>query len=57
MSNETFISHLIELRSRLLRAVIAVLQAKRGLHTPRILLTLATGTGKTKIAFQLVWNP
>ena len=38
------------------RAVIAVLQAKRGLHTPRILLTLATGTGKTKIAFQLVWK-
>src|SRR5712691_1379143 len=38
------------------RAVIAVLQAKRGLHTSRILLTLATGTGKTKIAFQLVWK-
>ncbi len=38
------------------RAFIAVLQAKRGLHTPRILLTLATGTGKTKIAFQLVWK-
>ena len=38
------------------RAVIAVLQAKRGLRKPRILLTLATGTGKTKIAFQLVWK-
>ncbi|HZU01127.1 MAG TPA: DEAD/DEAH box helicase family protein, partial [Ktedonobacteraceae bacterium] len=38
------------------RAVIAVLQAKRRLRKPRILLTLATGTGKTKIAFQLVWK-
>ncbi len=38
------------------RAVIAVLQAKRELHPPRILLTLATGTGKTKIAFQLIWK-
>jgi len=38
------------------RAVIAVLQAKRGLRKPRILMTLATGTGKTKIAFQLVWK-
>ena len=38
------------------RAVIAVLQAKRDMHKPRILLTLATGTGKTKIAFQLVWK-
>jgi len=38
------------------RAVIAVLQAKRNLRPPRILLTLATGTGKTKIAFQLVWK-
>jgi type I restriction enzyme, R subunit len=38
------------------RAVIAVLQAKRHLRRPRILLTLATGTGKTKIAFQLVWK-
>jgi type I restriction enzyme R subunit len=38
------------------RAVIAVLQAKRGLRKSRILLTLATGTGKTKIAFQLVWK-
>jgi hypothetical protein len=38
------------------RAVIAVLQAKRELRSPRILLTLATGTGKTKIAFQLIWK-
>ena len=38
------------------RAVIAVLQAKSGLRPPRILLTLATGTGKTKIAFQLIWK-
>jgi type I restriction enzyme, R subunit len=38
------------------RAIIAVLQAKRDMHKPRILLTLATGTGKTKIAFQLVWK-
>ena len=38
------------------RAVIAVLQAKRSQRPPRILLTLATGTGKTRIAFQLVWK-
>ena len=38
------------------RAVIAVLQAKRELRPARILLTLATGTGKTKIAFQLIWK-
>jgi type I restriction enzyme R subunit len=38
------------------RAVIAVLQAKRGLRPPRILLTLATGTGKTQVAFQLLWK-
>ena len=38
------------------RAIIAVLQTKRNLREPRILLTLATGTGKTKIAFQLVWK-
>jgi type I restriction enzyme, R subunit len=38
------------------RAVIAVLQAQRGLRDPRVLLTLATGTGKTKIAFQLAWK-
>src|SRR5438045_3613409 len=38
------------------RAVIAVLQAKRQLRPPRILLTLATGTGKTKVAFQLIWK-
>lgn len=37
-------------------AVIAVLQALRGLRSPRILLTLATGTGKTHIAFQLLWK-
>ncbi len=38
------------------RAVIAVLQALRGLRPPRILLTLATGTGKTQVAFQLLWK-
>jgi type I restriction enzyme R subunit len=38
------------------RAVIAALQAKRQLRSPRILLTLATGTGKTKVAFQLLWK-
>lgn len=38
------------------RAVIAVLQAKRGFRDPRILLNLATGTGKTPVAFQLAWK-
>jgi type III restriction/modification enzyme restriction subunit len=38
------------------RAIIAVLQARRGLRQPRILLNLATGTGKTKVAFQIVWK-
>lgn len=38
------------------RAIIAVLQAKHQLRSPRILLTLATGTGKTRIAFELVWK-
>lgn len=38
------------------RAVIAALRARRGLRQPRILLTLATGTGKTKVAFQIVWK-
>ncbi|PLS82837.1 MAG: DEAD/DEAH box helicase, partial [Chloroflexi bacterium] len=38
------------------RAIVAALQAKRGLRAPRILLTLATGTGKTKVAFQIVWK-
>jgi type I restriction enzyme R subunit len=33
------------------RAVQAVLKGKR-----RILLTLATGTGKTYIAFQVIWK-
>jgi type I restriction enzyme R subunit len=33
------------------RAVEAILQGKR-----RVLLTLATGTGKTEIAFQIVWK-
>lgn len=37
-------------------AVAAVLQARRGLRKPRVLLTLATGTGKTKVAFQIVWK-
>jgi Type III restriction enzyme, res subunit len=38
------------------RAIIAVLQARRGLRQPHILLNLATGTGKTKVAFQIVWK-
>ncbi len=38
------------------RAVIAVLQARRGLRRPRVLLNMATGTGKTKVAFQIVWK-
>jgi len=38
------------------RAVAAVLQARRGLRAARLLLTLATGTGKTKIAFQIAWK-
>lgn len=38
------------------RAIIALLQAKRQLRPSRILLTMATGTGKTKVAFQLLWK-
>lgn len=38
------------------RAVIAVLQALQEIRPPRILLTLATGTGKTQVAFQLLWK-
>jgi type I restriction enzyme R subunit len=38
------------------QAVIALLRARKGLRSPRILLTLATGTGKTQIAFQIVWK-
>ena len=38
------------------QAVIAVLQARRGLRSPRILLTMATGTGKTPVAFQVLWK-
>lgn len=38
------------------QALIALLQARRGLHRRRILLTLATGTGKTHVAFQLIWK-
>jgi type I site-specific restriction endonuclease len=38
------------------RALIAILQAKEGLREKRILLTLATGTGKTRVAFQLLWK-
>jgi type I site-specific restriction endonuclease len=38
------------------RALIAILQAKQGLREKRILLTLATGTGKTRVAFQLLWK-
>lgn len=38
------------------RALIAILQARRGLRPRRLLLTLATGTGKTRVAFQLLWK-
>lgn len=38
------------------QTVIAVLQALRGLRPPRLLLTLATGTGKTMVAFQILWK-
>lgn len=38
------------------RAVIAALQARKGLRQRRILLTLATGTGKTQVAFQILWK-
>ena len=38
------------------RALIATMQARRGLRPKRILLTLATGTGKTQIAFQILWK-
>lgn len=37
-------------------AAIAVLQAQRNLRDPRALITLATGTGKTMVAFQLLWK-
>ena len=37
-------------------AVAAVLQARRGRRPPRVLITQATGTGKTKVAFQIVWK-
>jgi superfamily II DNA or RNA helicase len=38
------------------RAVAAVLQAQRDRRPPRVLITQATGTGKTKVAFQIVWK-
>ncbi len=39
------------------QAVITVLQARRGLRTSkRLLLTMATGTGKTLVAFQVAWK-
>ncbi|GCE12483.1 DEAD/DEAH box helicase family protein [Tengunoibacter tsumagoiensis] len=38
------------------RAVVATLQAQRGLRERKILLTLATGTGKTRVAFQILWK-
>jgi superfamily II DNA or RNA helicase len=38
------------------QAVAAVLQARRSRRPPRVLVTLATGTGKTKVAFQIVWK-
>jgi len=38
------------------RAVAAVLQARGGKRAPRILLTMATGTGKTYVAFQIIWK-
>lgn len=36
--------------------VAAALQARRYNRKPRVLITLATGTGKTKVAFQIVWK-
>ncbi len=33
-----------------------MLQARRGRRPPRVLITQATGTGKTKVAFQIVWK-
>jgi type I restriction enzyme, R subunit len=36
--------------------VAAVLQAQRGLRKSRVLINLATGTGKTKVVFQIVWK-
>ncbi len=38
------------------QAIMATLQARKGLRPPRILLTLATGTGKTLVAFQILWK-
>ncbi len=38
------------------KAIIATLQARRGLRSKRLLLTLATGTGKTQVAFQIFWK-
>jgi superfamily II DNA or RNA helicase len=38
------------------RGVAAVLQARRDRRLPRVLITQATGTGKTKVAFQIVWK-
>jgi superfamily II DNA or RNA helicase len=38
------------------RGVAAVLQARRGRRPARVLITQATGTGKTKVAFQIVWK-
>lgn len=38
------------------RAIIAVLQAKKGLRNKRILLNLATGTGKTPVAAQIAYK-
>lgn len=37
-------------------ALIAILQAQRGVRPPRLLITLATGTGKTMVAFQILWK-
>ena len=37
-------------------AIIAALQARKGLRPRRVLLTLATGTGKTQVAFQILWK-
>lgn len=38
------------------QALIAIFQAQSGLRQRRVLLTLATGTGKTQVAFQVIWK-
>ena len=38
------------------RTLVEVIKALQGRRPPRLLLTLATGTGKTQVAFQLLWK-